>query len=69
VEPHIRRTILALVDDLEATGGALEADATERAVSFEQTLEELAARRIESLSSLAAYEIGALRMTRLQRSM
>jgi HEAT repeat protein len=68
VEPHIRRTILALVDDLEVGGGALAADAGERPTSFEQTLEELVESRIESLSSLAAYEIGALRMTRLQRS-
>jgi HEAT repeat protein len=60
VQPHIRRAILTLADDLDDPSAAVGSDENGRIPTFEQAIRELLESGIESLSSLAAYMAGML---------
>jgi hypothetical protein len=67
VKPPLRRSILALVDDLyDPTGSASDRD-DDSIPSFDEALGELIESHTESLSSFAAYEAGVLGIGRLRK--
>jgi AAA family ATP:ADP antiporter len=69
VQPPHRRSILALIDDLHDRTQEHRLDNDNQIPSFEQALGELLESGIESLSSLAAHELGGLRIVRLRQAL
>jgi HEAT repeat protein len=69
VQPPLRRSVLGLVDDLFDQTGERRLDSESQAPTFEQVLIELLESGIESLSSLAAYELGSLRIVHLRETL
>ncbi len=65
VQPPLRRSLLTLIDDLFETASVQTED--DEVAQYEAVLEELLVSGTESLSSLAAYHIGELRLAALRR--
>ncbi|MDH3419186.1 MAG: hypothetical protein OEQ25_10195 [Gammaproteobacteria bacterium] len=66
IETPLRRSILALVDDLYDPSGARDYRDEDSIPSFDRALIELIEGRSESLSSFATYEAGAMRLDYLR---
>lgn len=70
VEPLLARRIMTIIDDLyEPAARPRQVSPREARKSWEDTLGELFDSGIESLSSLAAFEIGQLGITRLKTAL
>jgi AAA family ATP:ADP antiporter len=68
VEPPLRQKMLRLVDDLDDAAQDT-AEGPKKTLRYELVIDELLRSRVESLSSLAAYHVGELRLTELAKTL